>query len=441
MGALASSPSVPIATTCPNCTTELPADDRFPVWCHACEWNLVPPRPKPDGSAKERRKAARNRAREERREQVARRRAERLYHALERGDGPGADRNWLIAAALAGVVHLVTVAVVLGSLWLVVTGTLPMRLVGCLGLLIGFLLRPRFGRIRTDDSFLTRAQAPQLYALADRVATAVGGRPVDRIRVTGSFNASFGRFGLRRRGVLEIGLPLWAVLSAPERVALLGHELGHDVNGDHRRGLWLHSAVAAVREWHLLTLDDETPSEDGLVNLVQALLLVPRLLLQVLTERLLFLLDRLTSRSGQGAEYRADLLAATVASPAAARGMLAALLLEPTAEAAVVRIRSRSRLRTSRPGRDGGEAVAELWTELAGLAGGLTPRERERRLRLGAHEFAAVDSTHPPTHLRIALLDRPVEPRPVAFGRIEQEKVEAELAPARGRVGERLLDG
>ncbi|MFI5530720.1 M48 family metallopeptidase [Kitasatospora sp. NPDC051853] len=368
-----------------------------------------------------------------------RRRAEQLHEALERGEEPGPDRSGLAAAALAGVVHLVTAAVVLGSVALLVAGPWPLRVLGGCGLLLGYALRPRFGRLRPDPADLARAEAPELYALADRVAAAVGAEPVHLIRVTGEFGASFERIGLRRRAVLRIGLPYWAVLTGPERVALLGHELGHDVNGDPRRGRWLRSAESTLREWRLVAhrVEPERDFVGFTIRIVRSVALVPRRLLGLGPERLLALLERLGARSGQRAEYLADRFSATVAPPAAVRGMLAGLLLAPSAEAAATRIRARPG-EDGRPGRD--RAVAEYWAELSGLAAGLPPHELERRLRLSAREFGAADPAHPPTHLRIRLLTaRPVDPAPVAFRRIEQEKVEAELAGARARVGAELL--
>ncbi|WP_328822533.1 M48 family metalloprotease [Micromonospora rubida] len=53
----------------------------------------------------------------------------------------------------------------------------------------------------------------------------------------GALNAYATAVGPRRRRVLCLGLPLWGSLPAQERVALLGHELGHFVNGDPRRSL------------------------------------------------------------------------------------------------------------------------------------------------------------------------------------------------------------
>ncbi|GAA1142544.1 Zn-dependent protease with chaperone function [Kitasatospora gansuensis] len=420
-------PHDPSPSVCPDCAAVLEADERFPVWCPACEWNLQPAEPVRELTPKQRRRAERAERRAKAGKRKFQARVEGLFDALLNGDAAAVGRDWLLAATLAGAVHLVSLTVLGGSTALLLFGTWPLRAVAvcCLGL--GFLLRPRFGRIRPDETYLTRAEAPALYALADRVAAAVGARPVDHIRADGRFNASFRRAGLRRRSVLSIGLPLWSTLTPSQRVAVLGHEFGHDVNGDHRRGIWLNWALTALEEWHLI---------------IQPTSFLARLLLAApkwLTGRLLELMDRLTVRSGQAAEYRADELSARVTSVETARQTLEALLLRPSAETVQLRYRSLPRQRS---GPNAGRPEADLWAELGALAGSLTPLERERRLRLSVREAGAVDSTHPPTHLRIKLIGRrPVDAHPVLFGAAEQAAVEAELAPARDRLVRELLPG
>ncbi|BFV60106.1 hypothetical protein KCMC57_up52100 [Kitasatospora sp. CMC57] len=417
----------PSPSACPNCAAVLETDDRFPVWCPACEWNLQAAQPVVELMARKRSRAEREARRAEAGRRRTQARVEELFDALHSGDGTVADRSWLLAAALAGLVHLITLAVLGGSLALLLFGTWPLRVVAACLLGFGVLLRPRFGRIRPDRTFLARSEAPALYALADRVAAAVGARPVDHIRFDERYNASFGRVGLRRRSVLSVGLPLWSTLTPPQQVALLGHEFGHDVNGDHRRGIWLNWARSALLEWHLVIQPNHFLSH--------LLLAVPKWL----TGRLLELMDRLTVRSGQAAEYRADELAAQVSSTVTARQMLEALLLGPSAETVLLRYRSLPRQRS---GPGAGRPDADLWAELGGLVGSLTPLERERRLRLSAREAGAVDSTHPPTHLRIKLLGgRSVDSHPVPFGPAEQDGVEAELAPHREWMERELLLG
>ncbi|WP_457030531.1 M48 family metallopeptidase [Kitasatospora sp. P5_F3] len=412
---------------CPDCAAVLEADERFPVWCPVCEWNLQPAEPARESDPKKRRRAEREKRRTEARKRRTQARVEGLFDALLNGDRAAAGRDRLLAATLAGLVHLVSLTVLGGSTALLLLGTWPLRVVGvcCLG--FGFLLRPRFDRIRPDESFLTRAEAPALYALADRVAAAVGTRPVHYIRTDERFNAAFGRSGLRRRSVLVIGLPLWTALTPPQQVALLGHEFGHDVNGDNRRRAWLYWAWTALVEWHLILQP---------VNFIAQLLLAGP---KWLTGRLLELMDRLTTRSGQAAEYRSDELAARVTTIETTRQMLETLLLGPSAETVLLRYRSLPRQRS---GPNAGRPEADLWAQLGALAGSLTPLEQERRLRLSVRKAGAVDTSHPPTHLRIKLVGRrPVDSHPVSFGPAEQTAVEAELAPARDRLVRELLMG
>jgi hypothetical protein len=111
--------------------------------------------------------------------------------------------------------------------------------------------------------------------------------------------------------VLTIGLPLWAVLSPQQRVALLGHELGHFVNGDVRYGLLTQIPARTCGELAELL----RPAPTGAGDLVIRLLFGP---LHVLAATMHVLLRWLSHRDGHHAEYLADHLAARAAGPAAA---------------------------------------------------------------------------------------------------------------------------
>lgn len=82
---------------------------------------------------------------------------------------------------------------------------------------------------------------PRLWATVRELASVVGTRPPDEIRLTADMNASVSenaRFlglvsGVRR---LYIGLPLMTGLSEAQLRAVLAHELGHYVNADTRLG-------------------------------------------------------------------------------------------------------------------------------------------------------------------------------------------------------------
>ncbi|WP_406210246.1 hypothetical protein OH807_40295 [Kitasatospora sp. NBC_01560] len=87
-------------------------------------------------------------------------------------------------------------------------------------------------------------------------------------------------------------------------------------------------------------------------------------------------------------------------------------------------------------------ATDVLWQELRDHVGSLPALERERLVRRSRREGRAVNGTHPPTHLRIALLDhRPAVPAAVSAHAAESAAIDAELAPHRTRIGRTYLAG
>ena len=85
------------------------------------------------------------------------------------------------------------------------------------------------------------------------MAAEIGARGVDTIVVEPDVNAAVTTYGPRRR-VLHLGLGLWAVLTPRQKVALLGHELGHFANGDIRHGVVVGSALHTLRLWVVVLL-------------------------------------------------------------------------------------------------------------------------------------------------------------------------------------------
>ncbi|WP_063795892.1 M48 family metallopeptidase [Streptacidiphilus griseoplanus] len=424
---------------CPTCSAPLADDRRFVVWCPACEWNVDPLAE----SAADTVPQGRTGRRTARRRSAERAVAEQMYtEAVKAAEAaslrPVRGRAWFAAMGIAALVHLSTVVVTGVSLWWLVTGSMFLRVLGVPGLALAALLRPRLGRVRRRDEWsLTRAEAPALYGLADRVASASGAPPVHLIRATGEFNASYGRVGLRRRRVLTLGLPLWEILAPQERIALLAHEFGHAVNGDSRRGLWLGSAVRALVEWYRLTRPDGgATAGPGLVMLIAGWVAnAVMLVVHKSVEAVLLILHRCTLRTGQRAEYLADLLAVRVASASATRTLLESMLLGESVEAFF----HRKRL-APQAGRTAGEASrrardAEFWQELRAYLDSVPEAERLRRLRVSALRMGSVDSTHPPTHLRVALVEtRGAHEAAVVADEAETAALEVELAGRRAAV-------
>ncbi|MFE9991150.1 M48 family metallopeptidase [Streptomyces sp. NPDC005381] len=414
---------------CPDCGSEIRVHSRFSAWCAACDWNVdpTPPEEKPGRLARARRHRTR-------------RHSERLLAELTAGGALRARRDTasVLTYALALAIHALTVAVVVAGLGFLIRGWGGFGMVpGLLLLGLAWSIRPRLPRLAEDALVLHRADAPELFALVDEVATVVGTRGVDTIAVDDRVNASVGTYGIRNRRLLVLGLPLWEILTPQQRIALLGHELGHYSNGDTRHGWVVGAAYRSLNTWLYFFHPYREPTLLEVV--VNAFFTVPRWLLT----GLLLLLDLLTLRATQRCEYLADRLAARAGSTEAAVGVLDRLLVSESAEVTLMREANGSALRGRGGSRHDDERIDGLWERLATDLRSVPEHERERQRRAGIRRGHSVDSTHPPTHLRqtALLLAPPVLPAVVSdAGR--EGRIAAELAGVRRTVARRiLLDG
>jgi Zn-dependent protease with chaperone function/predicted RNA-binding Zn-ribbon protein involved in translation (DUF1610 family) len=423
---------------CPECGSPLTADPRFVRWCTSCGWNVHPGGT--DATTRADRFGRRlNRAAEE-----------RLFQRVTRaGDlRPTRDGAWLAAAGLATLVHLVTlgIGVTGAALIVLVPHGAPALAIGALLVLCAVGMRPRLGSMRSvrkRSISLTRDGAPTLYALADRIAAELGTPPLRLIRVDGRHNASYQRVGLRQRPVLTLGLPLWETLSPQQRVALLGHELGHGANGDTTHGLWVGSALRSLAAWYsVMTPATSLGRGRNIVTMVGGL--VAKVVMFVFAEAVLLfhrLLLAVTVLGSRRAEYLADSMAARVAGSDATVGLLQQLTLG----GAVGQVRHQRAFRGSRvPGRRGEPSApvtprADFWSDLRAYVGSIPETERARRLRVSELDDSATDATHPPTHLRLDFARQLPYPEPLVVPTpAELTAIEAELARSRAAVAERL---
>ncbi|MET8170933.1 M48 family metallopeptidase [Streptomyces clavifer] len=401
-------------------------DNRFTAWCGGCDWNVDPAEP-----AEEPGRLARARR------TLARRHGERLLAEVGAGGTlrPGKDTSALMAHGIALAVHGVTVALVAGGIWCVVGGWgNPVVVVAGLFLAaLGWSLRPRLPRLPENALLLYRADAPALYGLIDEIARVAGTRSVDVIAVDADVNASVTSCGVRGRRLLTLGLPLWEILEPRQRIALLGHELGHYSNGDTRRGAVFGTAYRSLVIWHYYLEPTEDPAPlEMLVNLVY---LVPR----SLVAGLLMLLDQLTLRSKQRAEYVADSFAARAGSTEAAVELLDRLLVAESVHITLRRESNRLRAFPRRADRSEGQQD-RLWEVLAAHMGSIPEHEYERQRRVGVRRGHSVDDTHPPTHLRReCLLVGAPTPAAVVADVDREERIAAELADARGQVARQIV--
>ncbi|MFI7415627.1 M48 family metalloprotease [Streptomyces sp. NPDC049627] len=227
--------------------------------------------------------------------------------------------------------------------------------------------------------------------------------------------------------------PLWQVLTPPQRIALLGHELGHYSNGDTRHGLVVATAYRSLSTWRYYFTPIANPSPvEMAVNLAW---IVPYSLIQ----GMLMLLDQLTLRAAQRAEYLADSVAARAGSTEAAVGLMDRLLV--TDSAASTLRREANKPGTLRSGtRQAEDRGDELWEHLAAHMDSVPESEYERQRRVGALRGHSVDSTHPPTHLRRkCLLAGAPAPAAVVVDGDRERRITAELADARRTVARKII--
>lgn len=422
--------AAPPTRECPDCGGTVPVDERYVEWCAACDWNVDPGEPDPEPG---RIAAVRRR--------LAREYGEQLSAEMERGaDGsaPQArDATTALAFGVSLLVHGLTAVLLVAGVLLVVLGweTGVQPVVGVLLLGLAAVLRPRPVRLPKDEPVLYRADAPRLFELIDEVGAAVGTAGVHAVVVEPVANAAVTTYGLRQRRVMYLGLGLWEILSPQERVALLGHELGHFANGDLRRARVTAGALHSLAVWSYVLAP--TVPQQLLDRFVNAATFLPRWAVY----GLLLLLDRLTLRASQRAEYLADVSAARAGSTEAAVGLMDRLLVSGPVEAELRREAVAAQMRGGRGGREARDRAEQgLWERVAAFAGAVPEREYERLRRAAARRGHSVDSTHPPTHLRrsCAAAGGP-HPAGVVHDTARAAAVSAELAPARAVLARRVI--
>ncbi|GAB3863506.1 M48 family metalloprotease [Dactylosporangium cerinum] len=351
----------------------------------------------------------------------ARRHTLATFEAFSGGAGRAGTAGSRVLLISSILLYGLILALLAAGIWLC-TISVPGAIAGLLVIGVAVLLRPRFDRVPKYATEVTESAAPQLHALVREVAGAAGA-PVPRIYIEGdAFDAAAGLVGLRRRPVLVVGLPLWNALPRQSRVALLGHELGHFVNGDPRRRLLTQPSLIGLAELDAL-LEPESARDTGgwsdgflVVWIVRPLLNLVKLVLRALLWAPRTALAVLALREGQRAEYRADLVAARMAGRAATVELLDTLVVMDSLAMLI--------MRDARAGRP----VAEWPQTTVRLLAEVRPQLAVRREAATLRE-TALFASHPPSGLRARLVDATaLESAAVVLDPVRNERIDAELA-------------
>jgi Zn-dependent protease with chaperone function len=396
-------------------------------WCGACAWHLELYEP-------ERRRAELGWRWVDRATYRLAYRLTRSQFAALRGrlvERPGWSpaRFTMLAAALA-VLAAIAACLYFGVVLIAYHFPSPTIALGVVLLLFAALLWPRFGRPDRYAEPLTRDEAPTLFRLIDDVAQALGTPRPHVVTVDDSFNASAAAYGLRRRRVVCLGLPLLGVLSPQERVALVGHELGHFVNGDIRRGPLTGMPLRALAELVAVLDPGRRRSGGSFIAMLADLAMRPVLaVLRFLVWCGYVGLRWIGERDSQRAEYLADQLSARAAGTDAAVRLLDALVVDDL----VLMLAAREARKRLGPA-DWRAAVEEM---RAGL-GTRLPGLRQLSVRDEASMFAG----HPPSGLRAELVaSLPYRPPAVTLTEADAQRMDDELKRQYARAGRTLAGG
>jgi heat shock protein HtpX len=330
------------------------------------------------------------------------------------------------AVAISASVHLLSLTLLIVGIFLIATG-LPQvgqTLLGAGMCAFAWVIRPKPGEVPSQD-VASQEAFPALHAFVNGVARELGGRPINNIVVNDDFNAAYAVVGWRRVPVLWIGLPLWLALNPQDRVALLGHEVAHGVNGDSTRGFIVGSALRALDEWIEILrapLHNARSLGELLGGYAAWTLSIPFTLLQSLLAQLLWL-------EKQQAEYFADYLGATVSGTGAAVSLLQRLGCQEHLDDLLLR----SVYSTSQSGAE----IIDLFQERIAR---LPDREWQRLARSSLREGARLDASHPPTAYRCAFLQAHAVERPrLVATEDEMRAIDVELAALKETMGKRLI--
>ena len=320
-------------------------------------------------------------------------------------------------------VHLVTAGLVVGGVVLVVATWF--NAVGLVGGVVmataGLAVLPRLERPPPGHR-LRPEEVPLLHELTDEIAHELSVPPVQEIVLGADFNIGYAASGLTQQRVLVIGLPFWSILTGQERIAVLAHEFGHAVSGDPSTSIVIGGALQTLRRWEAMLRPDRTAVHAGLGPGLPhrgrpgALPAGPR------PRAAHSLLGHLVLRDQQRCEYVSDVDAVQVAGTDATATALEKTLLGPTVDDELARL---------------GETVAsrDVWALVRQRADRVMAVDRERLLRDAASEHASLDATHPPSTLRLELVDSLEPTAPVVHRTAARVGRHRRRAGAAGRTG------
>ncbi|MGD8188907.1 M48 family metallopeptidase [Brevibacillus ginsengisoli] len=406
-------------TYCPHCHTEITVNKGYISWCEACNWNINPLNKQESAGVLQNLYS-----------RMSRKLGEKLLHLMKQGYYQSKlTPSLCLAYILSGCVHLVSFAILVTGSWLAVIGwgKFFFLLGSLVCFVIAWLTRPRFGKLH--DPILSKKEFPTLYKVANDIASVLQSKPVTGITIGYEYNAAFESVGIRGHQYLNLGLPLFAVLNAEERVALIAHELGHGVNKDTSKGFFIGSALSTLTVWHdLLRPDSIIERSPSFIDVMMIPINLILLGLSRIIYGILYFLAHLLWQDSQRAEYMADYLATKVSGVKAKVSLLEKLHLAQYFNFVLQKMLM-------------AKEHATLFQELRQQFDHMPQQEITRIQKIGRMVESRLDSTHPPTAYRIEFLEAQGNVSPAyEITDQDQELLEQELRKLEEQIQPKIMN-
>lgn len=369
---------------CPSCGVQIEVNEGYPFWCEHCNWNLAVP-------SKERQGTAWERLERKMRDTYGQALFKQLQDSPVLATKQGMSER--VASAYSLVVIGCSVAGFLFSLFGLVTWYhSPFILISCLLiLLLAWLSRPRPHLFPKKAILLNADEHPTTMKIFETVAEKMGVEKGIQFALSPYYEAYTSEYGWRRGRIVVIGYPLLFACTPGELTALLAHELAHCRNNDIRRSALVSHAQRILLNWcHFLDPIRDEDDEYHFSFIATFSRWIMRLLFWF-PYRLLAVLIHLYWNQSQRAEYEADRMAAQLAGSRNLISLLQITHMNDVVEPLIARHSLQKQNMTL------GQHLHETFSKLP-------EKEKMRILRILERSQQSMDTTHPATHMRIAML-------------------------------------
>jgi heat shock protein HtpX len=406
---------------CPNCGKPMPVFAHTITWCEDCDYGL----------RRDSVEAKKKSVYEKFYEDLGKKRGKEIYDRLahEKNLDPTRNFNRLVVVVLAVMVHLFSLMCFGCGLFIFVKffGLIFVDFLALLMIGFAWVARPKPIPV-PQEGLLNRPDYPDIYKLVDQVAEALGAR-IDHVVIDESFNAGYISAGWNRKSVIMLGLPLWDILADQERIALIGHEIAHSINGDSSRGFLVGTALRSLSAWFEFIMPSSIlPHTTGILNYLAIPFRLIAFGIAMGILGLYKLMGLLLYQDMQRAEYLADQLAIRVGGKEAFGSMLKKFIFDSTFRIAVQHCALNSQKK-------------DVFIELHELIEKLPEREIIRRWRLELIENSHLEATHPPIIFRLKLSESyPVEQARILADPVLMKNVDEKFSGLRQKVQTRLID-